>query len=119
MSGSPNSPPNPVIVSNITRETADCTWMTPKCNGIPITSYLIEKSDLGTKHWIKVARVDSDVRTLKIINLIEGHEYIVRVSAENEFGKSLPSESDKFKPSRIFGIFQALINKKLFFLLNT
>jgi hypothetical protein len=91
-------------LSNLTRETVDVTWMAPKDQGgAPIESYFIEKRDLETMHWIKVARVDPDVRTLKIINLIEGHEYHVRICAENKYGKSLPIESGKFKPLRVYG----------------
>lgn len=72
----------------------------------PVTGYFIEKCDLNMLNcWIKVARVDYDVRSLKIMNLIEGHEYMIRVYAENEHGKSLPLESDKFKPLRIYGKF--------------
>ncbi len=100
----PGQPLPPIILSNVTRETADITWMAPKDQGgAAIESYFIEKRDLTTPHWIKVARVDADVRTLKIINLIEGHEYQIRISAENKFGKSLALESGKFKPLRAYG----------------
>ena len=89
--------------------------MAPKDQGgAPIESYFIEKRDLETMHWIKVARVDADVRTLKVINLIEGHEYHVRVSAENKFGKSLPLESGKLKPLRIYGMYFADSNLQTF-----
>ena len=81
------------------------SWMAPtEDSESPVTGYFIEKCDLNMLNcWIKVARVDYDVRSLKIMNLIEGHEYMIRVYAENEHGKSLPLESDKFKPLRIYG----------------
>lgn len=100
----PEPPIGPLKISNITRETCDASWHAPKYNGgSPVLSYFIEKRDIKENIWIKIARVDPDIRTLKIFNLVEGHEYELRVSAENEYGKSDPLTSDKFKPLRIFG----------------
>jgi hypothetical protein len=100
----PEPPIGPLKITNITRETCDASWHAPKYNGgSPVLSYFIEKRDIKENIWIKIARVDPDIRTLKIFNLVEGHEYELRVSAENEYGKSDPLTSDKFKPLRIFG----------------
>lgn len=101
----PDSPTGPVIFTNMTRETVDATWHEPKHNGgSPLLSYFIEKRDLSETIWIKVARIDAEVKTLKIINLVEGHDYLLRVSAENEYGKSIPLQSSKFRPLRLYGI---------------
>lgn len=100
----PGAPVGPILLSNITRETVDASWHAPRNNGgSPLLSYFVEKRDLADPIWIKVARIDPDIRTLKIINLVEGHEYEIRVCAENEYGKSEPLVSDKFKPLRKFG----------------
>ena len=100
----PDAPIGPILITNITRETVDASWHAPKNNGgSPLLSYFIEKRDIADPIWIKVARIDSDIRSLKIINLVEGHEYEIRVSAENEYGQSEPLVSDKFKPLRKFG----------------
>ena len=97
----PESPIGPIQFSNMSRETVDISWHHPKNNGgSAIQSYFIEKKDLKENIWIKIARIDPDIRVLKIFNLVEGNSYIFRVSAENVHGKSLPLESDKFKPSR-------------------
>lgn len=102
--GPPESPVTPLIITNITRETAEVMWTPGKETGAaPITSYFIEKCDLSMNFWIKVARVDANTRTYTVINLIEGNDYIVRVSAENEYGRSAPAESNRFRPLRIFG----------------
>lgn len=100
----PSAPSGPIIFTNITRETVDATWGEPTSIGSsPLLSYFVEKRDLTDLIWIKVARIDADIRTLKITNLIEGHSYQLRVTAENEFGKSEPLTSVTFRPLRIFG----------------
>lgn len=100
----PDAPEGPLRISNITRETCDASWHAPKYNGgSPVLSYFVEKRDIKENIWIKIARIDPDIRTLKIFNLVEGHEYEIRVSAENEYGKSDPLVSEKFKPLRVFG----------------
>jgi hypothetical protein len=97
----PEPPIGPIEFSNMTRETVDIAWHHPKNHGSsPVHSYFIEKRDIKDKIWIKIARIDPDIRVLKIFNLVEGNEYIFRVSAENEYGISDSLESDKFKPSR-------------------
>jgi titin len=89
----------------MTRETVDISWHQPKSNGgSPLLSYFIEKRDLCDNIWIKIARIDPDIRTLKIYNLVEGHDYLFRVSAENEYGRSDPLTSDKFRPLRTYGM---------------
>jgi hypothetical protein len=100
----PDAPCGPIILTNITRETVDASWYPPKYDGgSPLLSYFVEKRDVKEQIWIKVARIDADVRTLKIINVVEAHEYEIRVSAENEFGKSEPLVSEKIKPLRLYG----------------
>jgi len=99
----PDAPTGPIILSNITRETVDASWHAPKYNGgSPLLSYFVEKRDVKEQIWIKVARIDADIRTLKIINVVEAHEYEIRVSAENEHGKSEPLVSEKIKPLRLY-----------------
>ena len=47
----PEQPSAPFLISNLTRETVDVTWMAPKDQGgAPIESYFIEKRDLETMH---------------------------------------------------------------------
>jgi titin len=99
----PDAPTGPIVVSNITRETVDVSWHAPKHNGgSPVSSYFVEKRDIKENIWIKVARIDPDIRTLEIFNLVEGNEYELRVSAENEHGMSSPLVSEKFKPLRLY-----------------
>ena len=98
----PNAPLGPISITNITRETVDASWHAPSNITSPLLSYFIEKKDIRENIWIKVARVDPDIRSLKIINLVEGRDYEIRVSAENEHGRSDPLYSDKFRPSRLY-----------------
>ena len=102
----PDPPMGPIALSNLTRETVDASWHAPKQNGgSPVTSYFVEKRDIKENIWIKIARIDPDIRTLKIFNLVEGYEYELRVCAENEYGMSSPLVSEKFKPLRFYGTF--------------
>lgn len=105
----PDMPTGPIIITNITRETCDASWHAPKHDGgAPLSSYFLEKKDLHDSFWIKIARIDPDVRTLKIFNLVEGYDYQLRVSAENIHGMSEPLVSGKFRPLRIHGKFTKL-----------
>ena len=100
----PDTPVGPILITNITRETVDASWHAPKHNGgSPLLSYFVEKKDIRENIWIKVARIDADQRSLKIINLVEGHDYELRVSAENEYGKSDSLVSENFRPLRQYG----------------
>jgi titin len=100
----PDAPTGPILLTNMTRETVDASWHAPKHNGgSPITSYFVEKRDIKENIWIKIARIDPDIRTLRIFNLVEGNEYELRVCAENEHGMSEPLVSEKFKPLRLYG----------------
>ncbi len=100
----PDAPLGPILLTNMTRETVDASWHAPKHNGdSPLLSYFVEKKDLREGIWIKVARIDADQRSLKIINLVEMHDYELRVCAENEYGMSDPLVSDIFKPLRQYG----------------
>jgi len=99
----PDTPYGPLTLTNMTRENVDATWSPSLgCGSSPILSYLIEKKDLMERIWIKVARVEPKVQTYKINNLIEGHIYQLRISAENEFGKSEPLYSVAFRPLRLY-----------------
>jgi hypothetical protein len=105
--GKPEPVSPPIIISNITAESAEVTWMGPHIKYAPkIESYYIEKSDVQTHRWIKVARVERDVRVVHVSNLIEGNVYKIRIRAENEYGYSVPLESEPFKPSNIFNTTQ-------------
>jgi hypothetical protein len=100
----PEAPIGPILLTNMTRETVDASWHAPKYDGgAPVTSYFVEKMDLREGIWIKVARIDGDERSLKIINLVEQHDCVLRVCAENEYGMSDPLVSDIFKPLRQYG----------------
>ncbi len=100
----PNKPTGPILLKNITRETVDAHWREPIENGSsPLQSYFIEKRDSKENIWIKVARVEPHIKSLKIANLVEGESYQLRVTAENIFGESEPLYSSTFRPLRSYG----------------
>ena len=67
----------------------DIEWEPPKHDGYaPITQYLIETSEFGTKNWNKTAYVAGDQNKYRLDHLNPGSAYYIRVSAINEFGQS-------------------------------
>lgn len=45
--------------------------------------------------WIEVGRVPAGVQKFQIKDLQDDHEYMIRIYARNEIGKSEPLESDE------------------------
>ncbi|XP_077990140.1 twitchin-like isoform X3 [Glandiceps talaboti] len=89
----PGSPEGPLEVSDVTEESAKLTWNPPKDDGgSPITNYVIEKKEAGSRSWQKVS---SFARTPEytVSGLEEGVDYFFRVRAENEHGVSDPLDT--------------------------
>ena len=61
--------------------------------GSPITNYIVEKKDLKSGEWKPCSKFVRGT-TYEVLNLDEGHEYLFRVKAENEFGQSEPIETE-------------------------
>ncbi|KAI3380906.1 hypothetical protein SNEBB_002425 [Seison nebaliae] len=99
----PPPPLGPIQISNITRETADISWMAPMssdCLHSPVTSYFIEKCQLSRNIWVKVARVTSDITSVRVQNMLENNEHQIRIQAENTNGVSDFLVSDNIIPNR-------------------
>ena len=79
-------------VTAVTAETADLVWEVPEDDGdSPITGYIIEKRDISRLSWQEVGQVTEleGVAT----KLMEGNQYLFRISAVNEIGVSEPCET--------------------------
>ncbi|XP_074598807.1 projectin protein bent isoform X2 [Brevipalpus obovatus] len=90
----PGPPQGPLDVSDITPETCTLSWRPPLDDGgSPITNYVIEKQDPVTKIWTKLS---SFCRTChyNVMGLELGKKYNFRVCAENQYGTSIPLETD-------------------------
>lgn len=82
------SPPRDLLVSEVTAESAYLTWKAPEDNGGAIIShYVVEKKDVAAEQWLPVSASNKKL-SLMAMYLIEGVQYLFRVAAENQFGRS-------------------------------
>ena len=76
----------------MTAASGDITWAVPEDDGgAPITQYIVEKRDVKKKTWTEAAKVPADTLACTVQKLMEGQEYLFRVSAKNEYGVSDPA----------------------------
>nr|AZI15635.1 UNC-22 [Auanema rhodensis] len=86
----PSAPVGPLEVSDVTKDSCVLTWKPPADDGgAEISNYVVEKRDTKTNTWVPVSTFVTGT-SITVPKLIEGHEYELRVSAENAFGRSDP-----------------------------
>lgn len=91
----PPGPPINLQASDVTKTSALITFEPPEFDGgSPITGYYVEKKS-GTR-WVKVNKKSISELSMTLDELIEGTEYEIRVSAENEAGVGKPCEPINF-----------------------
>ena len=78
----------------MTAESCDIKWEVPEDDGgAPITGYIIEKRDISRKSWSDSGKISADKElSFTVLKLLEGQQYLFRVSAENKYGTSEPAE---------------------------
>lgn len=98
----PSAPIGPLEISNVTESTADLEWKVPKSDGgTPIINYIIESKTLTRNSWSKCGTVDGKTLTFTTTKLLEGTEYLFRVTAVNAEGQGPYLEAtDTTKPTR-------------------
>lgn len=101
----PSKPLGPVDFSGLDDSSVTLTWKPPSSDGgQPIKNYNIEYRDVRRSTWSKAGSVPGDVTTFKMEKLMEGTEYMFRITAVNEEGESQPLESlDTVKPQKPAG----------------
>ena len=76
------------MISEVTSETAYLTWKAPEDNGGAVIShYVVQKKDVASEQWVPVSAGNKKL-SLMALYLMEGTQYMFRVAAENQFGKS-------------------------------
>uniref|UniRef100_A0A8C3BLM0 Titin n=1 Tax=Cairina moschata TaxID=8855 RepID=A0A8C3BLM0_CAIMO len=84
--------PDPPEVTRVNKEEMTVVWNPPEYDGgKSITGYILEKKEKRSLRWVPVTKTAIPERRKKVTNLIPGHEYQFRVSAENEVGLGEPS----------------------------
>lgn len=84
-------PPRFPQVENIGHDSLAVTWKPPVWDGgSNITNYLVEKREHPMSSWIRVG--NTRFCSIAVSGLSPGHQYDFRVSAENVYGRSDPSE---------------------------
>lgn len=82
------SPPRDLLVSEVTSESAYLTWKAPEdSGGAVISHYVVEKKDVAAEQWVPVSAANKKL-SLMALYLMEGIQYLFRVAAENQFGRS-------------------------------
>ena len=85
------SPPQELTVVAMTAESGDISWQVPEDDGgSPVTQYIVEKKDISRKSWSEAGKVPADTLEFTVPKLLEGQQYLFRVSAENKYGVSEP-----------------------------
>ncbi|XP_022701747.1 twitchin-like isoform X2 [Varroa jacobsoni] len=87
----PNAPRGP-LVPTVTGPSSMYVEWGPCENdgGAPLQGYAIWIREVTRRIWIEVGNVEADVCIFTARDLLEGHEYLVRVAAINELGVSPP-----------------------------
>jgi titin len=103
--GPPAAPVSPIQLLQVTRDSVTIQWDSPLDDGgAKIKHYIIEKRETSRRMWVRCGQTDADVRTICIPNLMEGHVYAFRVSAENRYGVGEPLETETpITVKRVFG----------------
>ncbi|XP_047102318.1 twitchin isoform X3 [Schistocerca piceifrons] len=90
----PSPPEGPLIVSDVTKESARLSWKVPLDDGgSPILHYVIEKMDVSRGTWSDAGMSTS--LTHEVTRLVHRKEYLFRVKAVNSIGESDALETVK------------------------
>ncbi|KAJ8416941.1 hypothetical protein AAFF_G00328190 [Aldrovandia affinis] len=89
------SAPRDFKAAEVTRKHVHLMWEAPEHDGgSPLTGYQIEKRDVSRKTWVKVIAGVQDLE-YTVTDVIEGKEYLFRVTACNKCGPGEPAYLDE------------------------
>lgn len=82
-------------IKEINSDSVTIEWSKPSDDGgLDISSYQVERCNVGKMIWSKVADVDHDLSAYSVQKLHEDAEYMFRVCAQNAVGASEFLESE-------------------------
>lgn len=98
----------PIVFSDLDESSVTLTWKPPSTDGgKAVKNYILEYKDVRRPTWLKAGLVPGDNTSFKVDKLIEGNEYLFRVTAVNDEGESQPLESlESIKPQKPAGTSQ-------------
>lgn len=109
----PSAPQGPIHIKEINSDSVTIEWKKPLDDGgLDISSYQVERCNVGKMIWSKVADIDHNVSAYAVQKLHEDSEYMFRVSAQNAVGTSEFLESE---PVTVKCRYRKCINHKIFF----
>ncbi|XP_069132542.1 twitchin-like isoform X10 [Argopecten irradians] len=91
----PSRPEGPLVVKDVTKDSATLEWKAPKDNGgNDVKGYKVEKYDAKKGRWEPVKDLVKGT-SITVPKLQEGHDYKFRVMAVSDNGESEPLETEE------------------------
>lgn len=101
-SGRPGPPEGPIKFESISADQMTLSWLPPKDDGgSKITNYVIEKREANRRSWVHVTNEPKEC-IFTVPKLLEGHEYIFRIMAQNKYGIGEPLDSEPETARNLF-----------------
>lgn len=89
--GPPEPPSNPPEIMDVTKSTVSLSWARPRDDGgSRVTGYYVERREVSTEKWVRHNKTHITTTMYNVTGLIPDAEYIFRVVAQNDIGKSEP-----------------------------
>ena len=92
----------PIQFESISADQMTLSWLPPiDDGGSKITNYVIEKREANRKTWVHVSSEPKEC-TYTIPKLLEGHDYVFRIMAQNKYGIGEPLDSEPETARNLF-----------------